>query len=464
VSIGQVLYILLRRSWIIALTLICSLAVAGAILKLVPGRYDASATASIDPGNVNPLEGGGAAPAIGMMQGTLMALVQSQRVATDVVRRLNLTSNPATQEAFRNSKSFGRENIDEWEASSIVTNVVPGFINGTNVLEIKYKSADPNQAALLANTFLAATIDAAIAMKAASGDQTARWFEPQLDNYRKDLQSARVALEQYQAKMNVLSPNSGADTEGSALGAVTADLNSNREVLYALQSRLESGSTDMTNDPSDPDLQMINSLKDRIASSLGEIESAKNTLGSNNPRMIAAATNVATMRKQLAEATDKAKERLKERIEATKKAIASLEQAQAQAQKTLIGAQAQRDRLADLQRDVVFKLEELNARERVAAQAKLQSKLTFVDISPLDKAVPPIAPAFPKPTLVWPASSVGGLALGMILALIAEATDRRVRAPADFRVATSAPLLGVFEASKGRGRIGGRRQGLLPAS
>ena len=116
-SIGQVLYILMRRSWIIALTLICSLAVAGAILKLVPGRYDASATASIDPGNVNPIAGDGGSPAaFGIMQGNLIALVESQRVAPDVVRRLNLTSSPYSGRV-RHLKSFGRENIEDWMAA-----------------------------------------------------------------------------------------------------------------------------------------------------------------------------------------------------------------------------------------------------------------------------------------------------------------------------------------------------------
>ena len=182
--------------------------------------------------------------------------------------------------------------------------------------------------------------------------------------------------------------------------------------------------------------------------------------------MISAAANLATLRKQLDEATDKSRQRLKEKIATTRVQIASLEVAQAQAQKTLIAAQAQRDRLGDLQRDVAFKLEELNGRQRAAAQARLQSKLTFADIAVLDKATAPISPAFPKPLMVIPAAIGGGLALGMILALIAEATDRRIRYPVDFRIATSAPMLGVIEASKRRrGSLGGaRRGGLLPAS
>ena len=466
-SLSQVLYILWRRAWIVALTFICALIVAGGVLLLVPGRYDAIATASIDPGSINPVtESMGASSAVGLMQGNLIELVQSHRVAVDVVRRLNLTASAQSQESYRSSKSFGIESIDDWMAESILKGVDPKFEIGTNVLSIKYKAGEPNQAALIANAFLAATIDASIAMKAAAGDQTANWFAPQLEDLRKDLLAARAALEQYQARTNVVAPTAAAgDTESAALAAVTQDLANNRTLLTALQSRLASGSTDLTNDPSDPDLQMVNTFKEKIASAQADIEAVKNTLGANNPKMVSAAANLTTLRKQLTDATDKAREHLKEKIATTQSQIATLEVAQAQAQKTLIAAQAQRDRLGDLQRDVAFKLDELNARERAAAQARLQSKLTFADIAVLDKAAAPISPAFPKPVLVIPAAIGGGLTLGMILALIAEATDRRIRFAADFSIATAAPMLGVIGASK-RGKIlgAGRRRGLLTAS
>ncbi len=456
-SFNQVFYILLRRLWIILLTFVFALLVAGAVLAFVPGRFDAIATASVDAA-ANPLAdvGSSSATAIGLMQGNLTELVQSERVALDVVKRLNLAA--GAQEDFRRSDSFGRQSIDEWMAAAILRNVEPKFMLGSNVLQIRYKAGDPNQAALIANAFLASSIDASIAMKAASGDQTARWFEPQLDDLRKDLQKARVDLESFQSRTNVVAPTMGSDTESATLAAITQDLSNNRAFLAALQSRLDSGSTDLANDPSDPDLQFINTLKVRIASSESEIETAKNSLGPNNPKMVAASSNLASLRKQLAEATEKSKQHLKEKIASVQSQLASVDVSQAQAQKALIAAQAQRDRLADLQRDVAFKLDELNGRERATAQARLQSKLTFADIAPLDKAVPPISPAFPKPIIVMPAAIAGGLALGIILALIAEATDRRVRFPADFRVATSAPILGVIQASRA-----GRRTRLLPA-
>ena len=468
-SLSQVLYILWRRSWIIALTFLFAILVAGGVLLFVPGRYDAVATASIDPGLIDPVTESATTSnaVIGLVQGNLMQLVSSHRVGVDVVRRLNLTANPNVQAQYRASESFGRQGIEDWMAETILKSVDPKFEMGTNVLSIKYKGADPNQAALIANSFLAATIDSSIAMKAAAGEQTAQWFTPQLDELRKELQAARAALEQFQTRTNIVAPTIGGDSETTALGAVAQDLANNRALLTSLQSRLLSGSMDLANDPTDPDLQLINTLKEKVSSAQAEIEGVKNTLGVNNPKMVSASANLTQLRKQLADATEKAREHLKEKIATTQSQIASLEVAQAEAQKNLIAVQAQRDRLGDLQRDVAFKSDELNARERAAATAKLQSKLTFADIAVLDKASAPINPAFPKPMIVIPGAIAGGLALGMILALIAEATDRRIRCPGDFGTATSVPMLGVIEAStRGRRRLGGGRRGavLAPAS
>ena len=455
-SVSQVLVILLRRVWIVALAFLTTMVVAGGVLLFVPSRYDAIATASIDPGSINPIsETSDAAGSsmIMLMQGNMISLITSERVALDVVKRLNLTASPLVQQSFRGSSSFGHENVDEWMASILLKNVDPKFNLGTNVLSIKYKSDDPNQAALVANAFLAATIDGSIAMKAAAADQTARWFAPQLEDLRKELESARTALATFQAKANMVAPTTGGDSETSQYMAISGELSSATASLTAMQSRLASGSTELSNDPTDPDLQVLAGLKDRLSTSEAAIESAKGVLGANNPKMVADQANLASIRRQIAEATEKMQQHLKERISTTQSQIASLEAAQAQAQKKLIEVQAQRDRMGELQRDVGFRVEQLNARERAAEQAKLQSKLTFSDITVLDKATPPIDPAFPKQIIVIPVGIAAGLALGLLLALLAEATDRRVRFPPDLEFAAPAPFLGSLDAARSRSRL-----------
>ena len=460
-SISQVLVILLRRGWIVMLALLTTMIVAGAILLFVPGRYDAIATASIDPVSVDPIsETSGVAPIL-LMQGNILQLVTSQRVSVDVVKRLNLTANPLVQQSFRNSASFGRESIDEWMASSIVGNVAPGFMGGTNVLSIKYKSGDPNQAALIANAFLAATIDGSVAMKAAAADQTARWFAPQIEELRRDVETARAALQAFQAQTNMVAPTDGGDNETSQYMAVSQQLIAARAQIDAMQSRLASGSTDLSNDPSDPDLQILANLKGKLSSSQSAVDAAKGTIGPNNPRMLAELASQASDRKQLADATEKMRQHLKERIALIQDQMAVLEKEQAQAQKTLITVQGQRSRLGELQHDLVFRSDQLMARQRAADEAKLKSKLTFSDMTPLDKATPPLAPAFPRPMVVIPVGLMAGLVLGLLLALLAEATDRRVRFPIDLEYAASGPFLGQLESvRRARARAGAPRRAL----
>ena len=463
-SVSQILVILLRRAWIVALTVLTTVIVAGGVLLFVPGRYDATATASMDPGNLDPLSEGGSLGAIGLIQGNILSLVASQRVAVDVVKRLNLTNNPAVQENFRKSPSFGHESIEEWMAAGLARNVAPAFAGGTGVLYIKYKSGDPNQAALIANAYLAATIDGSVAMKASEGDQTAQWFAPQLDELRKELEDARTALQAFQAKANMVAIGQGGDRETNQYMAIATELSGARAGLTALQTRLASGSTDLSNDPSDPDLQILGGLKEKVSAAETDNAVSKGILGPSNPKMLAQQANLATLRKQIADATEKMRAHLKERISLVQAQIASLEAEQDQAQKSLIEIQAQRDRLGQLQREVAFRADELSARQRTAEQAKLKSKLTFSDMTVLDKASPPVDPAFPKPFVVMPVGIVAGLALGLILALLAEAADRRVRFPIDLEYSAPAPFLGALDGARGsRSRISSSRRSLRPA-
>jgi uncharacterized protein involved in exopolysaccharide biosynthesis len=256
----------------------------------------------------------------------------------------------------------------------------------------------------------------------------------------------------------------GGDRETSQYMAIAQELSTARASLTALQSRLTSGSTDLSNDPGDPDLQILSGLKEKLTTAEAEIGAAKGQLGSRNPKMVAQQGNVATLRREIAEATEKMRQHLKDRIATTQTQIASLESEQAVSQKALIEVQAQRDRLAQLQRQVAFRVDQLDAREKTAEQAKLKSKLTFSDMTVLDKASPPVAPAFPKPFIVMPVGIAAGLALGLILALLAEAADRRVRFPIDLEYAAPAPFLGAIDGGRrSRARIGASRRGLRPA-
>jgi polysaccharide biosynthesis transport protein len=461
--VNQYLMILWRRGWIIALVFLGAVAVAAAILVMVPPRYDAEATASIDPGFVDPITQTGGMGSTSMMQGNMLELVRSQRVALDVVKRLNLQANPMVQAQYQKSGYLGRESIQDWYAAVMAKYVRPSFVTGSNVLSIRFGSADPNLAALVANAFLAASVDAAVSMKAAAAEQTAQWFAPQLADLRRELADASASLEKFQSQSNVALPTGeAADKESTELTTVTNALSTAKANLVLLQNQLSNDATDLSVDPSDPDLQLLASLKQKLSEAQVWVESSKGSLGANNPKVAAEQSMIASIQKQIPDATarakDKARKHLNDRIAQTQSLIASLEAEQASAQKALIASQARRNQLQEHYRDVRLRVEQLEAEQKMADQAKLHSKLTFADIANLDRAVPPIEPSFPNPFRVIVIALGAGLALGVALALGVEALDRRVRDPFLLEMATSAATLAVIPVTRRASLLGGPRR------
>jgi polysaccharide biosynthesis transport protein len=459
----QVLVILWRRLWIVVLTFASTLAGAGGVLVLVPPRYDAAATASIDPGQGDPITGqvsGGTM--VGLLEGNLAALVKSERVALDVVKRLNLANNPASLADYQNSPAFGRVDINEWLAGEIVKNVDAKFALGTSVLTITYKSPSPVQGALIANSFLSSFIDAAVAMKVSSAQQIAQWFAPQMDKLRADLNGARDRLAEFQREGKLLTPNAGGDSDSAQLMAVTAELSSSKGELAVAESRLNAqasgdAAANSSTDSPDADSQLLESLKAKAAATATEIGRLQAEVGPNNPKLSAQVATLKSLQDQVHSETAVIHDKLVARIDQLKNQIQSLEVARSNAQQEMIAVQGQRARMSALTRDVEFRQEQVDAASKAEAQARLQSQLSFSNISTLDEATPPIDPAFPKPLLVELGGVGLGLALGVIFAFLVEAFDRRIRAASDLDFATSAPLLGTLAgASTSRRRRIGR--------
>ncbi len=155
-SLTLILNVLRRRSWLVGLTFLSTIAGALLLLLLIPARYDAIAVASIDPSQVDPVSGlaGANANSIGIMQGNLVALAKSNQVALAVVKRLNMASDPSAQASFSQSSDSGMIDIQQWLANQLLDHVKADFLLGSNVLNITYKTSSPQQAALLANAFM----------------------------------------------------------------------------------------------------------------------------------------------------------------------------------------------------------------------------------------------------------------------------------------------------------------------
>lgn len=447
---AQIISILWRRAWIIVLAFVSTLAGAGGIMLLVPPRYDAIATASIDPGQVDPVTGqsSGASAMVRIVQGNMVQLAQSQRVATEVVKRLNLARDPSMASAYLRSNSRDRMSIEEWIAAEyLLKNIEAKFTEGTNVLSIKYKTRSPTQAALIANTFMSVFVDSAVELKTNAAQQTARWFEPQMEKMQAELKTARERLAKFQRENNVIAAKDGTDSENSQLVAVTNELSNAKSQLLLLQSQTASdnGAAAKRNMSLLPDSPTLVAIKGNLATVVAELGKLRGEVGENNPKIV---NLLATKRSLEAQITAE----IAARGKALQEQIQFLEKSRADQMQRMISVQGRREELTGLQREVEARQEQVDNATKVAGNARLQSRLSFANISMLDTAVPPGSPAFPKFMVVFALAIGAGMSLGVILALLAEAFDRRIRVPSDLDFAAGAPLLGTLLSTLPPGR------------
>ena len=443
-SINQILSILWRRLWLVLIGLVATVVGAAVVLAVVPPRYEAKATASIDTARADPVTGDSSAGSARGLMGGLMALIESQRIATDVVRRLNLTSDPQLTQQYLASGVSGQLGINEWIAETINKNVDAKSMDGTNVIEIHYRSSSPIQAALVANTFLASFEDAVLDLKVSAAQQTAAWLEPQLEKMRADLEASRDKLTKFQRDTQLLAPGTGGDTDISPLLSTGTDLSGAKAQLLTLQSQLAAIDAGQGASTSLLDSPVLGSLKSSMASVASDLGRLRTELGSNNPKVQALLATQKSLQEQMNVELATIRRTASMRMKALQDQINTLQGNYSDQYGKMINVQAQRDQLASLQREVMFRQEQLDVASKNAASAKMQGQLSFSNITTLDNATPPTSPSFPKVPLIIALALGAGLGLGVIFALIAEALDRRIRVVNDLKYSTDVPLLGVI--------------------
>lgn len=452
-SVHQILSIIWRRLWLVLVGFVATAAGAAIVILVVPPRYDARATASVDFGRADPVTGAEVGPQAGrLLIGTLTSLIESDRTATDVVRRLNLASDPQFSRDYLASGVSGQLGINEWIAQELSKSVNARSMDGTNIIAITYRSSSPIQAALVTNTFLASFEDAVIDMKVTAAQQTASWLEPQLEKLRSDLEASRAKLVAFQNENKLLAVSAGGtDNDISPLVATGNDLSGAKTQLLALQSQLsviDSGQGASAQQTSLLDSQVLSTLKGSLANVNADLGRARTDLGGNNPKVQALIASQRSLQEQISSELGNIRRTATAKIKSLQDQIATLETNYSDQYGKMISVQARRDQFASLQRDVAFRQDQFDTAQKSAASARMQGQLSFSNVTTLDNAIPPSTPSFPKIPLVAALTLGAGLALGIIFALIAEALDRRIRGVSDLQFATDLPLLGTISRTK----------------
>jgi len=430
-SLLQFLRILAARRLIIIVSLLSCVGAAFIVTLLLPPRYEAQSRLMLDLVKPDPVTGTVIATQFARAYTrTQVELVRDQRVASQVVDMFRLDQDPQLQQEYLKADP-GKPDFRTWLTQRIIANTEARLIEGSNILEIAYKASTPQAAKQIADALRQAYIDASLSFRKESARRTADWYADQARKAQQALQQAEAAKTDFERKNNLI-------LEGGT------DLDSTRLQALAGQAGPSGGvaSGPLAPTPSSAQLAQVDA----------SIAQASQTLGPNHPEMLELRNRRAALSAQI----------VQERSAAAAAAGAAARAANAGAGAASQEYQAQRSRVI-AKRDELEQLRRLQAEVDVrreqyvktatrAAELRQEAEVTDAGLTLLGSAVLPSSPAFPNKPLILLGAFGFGLAFGVLLALLLELLNRRVRSVEDMSTIVEVPLLAVITGPSDRGR------------
>src|SRR5712691_298274 len=218
-ALAKVARILWARKWIAATAITSTIVAAYGVAKVLPPRYEAVATVMLDVTEPDAVTGQLiSGPSARQYQRTLLSVLKSDRVALDVVKRLNLARRPEYIEAF-NQETGGKGELTRWIAKSLEDDLNGNLPEIGNLMTVSYRLSDPRMAQQITNAFIEAFVDATLDLKVTPAQQNAKWYDGEIGNLRKDLEEAQARYAAYQNQVGVLGKLDKFDAESDNLKA-----------------------------------------------------------------------------------------------------------------------------------------------------------------------------------------------------------------------------------------------------
>lgn len=439
-TLQQFLLILRARYKVALLAFLVTVATTVVVSLIMPKQYTASATVVIDVKSPDPVSG---LMLQGMMAPGYMAtqidIINSTRVAQDVVKLLKLDTNPTVQTQWRDDTQ-GKGQLVDWLSALLQKNLDVKPSRESNVITIHYTGADPDFAAAVANAFAQAYINVNLDLRLAPARQYAAFFEEQTKTARTKLEAAQKALSDYQLANGITSADERLDYETAKLNETSSQLTGIQGQTTDSQSKRQSSKADTVAEVMQSPL--INGLKADIARLEAKLTESSGNLGKNHPQTQRSEAELATLKAQLVAETRKITSAIDTTYQVSKQREAQLQAALASQKTKVLALNKQRDELNVLRRDIETAQRAFEVVSQRASQTSIESQTNQTNISVLNPATSPAEPSKPRVFLNLLVSIFLGTLLGVGLALMLELANRRVRSAQDLADALDIPLLG----------------------
>ncbi|WP_156680254.1 GNVR domain-containing protein [Sphingomonas profundi] len=414
-------------------------------IALSPRSYVASASLLFEDRR-DPVEDVAAAQEnITALLATQADVLQSEAIATGVARSLNLAASPEATESWRRSTG-GVGDINAWMGRQLLPSldVVPE--RSSRVLTIRYKSADPNSAAAIANTFASSYLDARLRLETDPARTYSRWFEDRTREVRLALEQAQGRLTAFQRKTGIVDVGP-ANTDSARLAELAGQLTSAEAAAADIGAR---AGRSAAQSPEVLSSGVVQGLRSQIAAKTAQVSQLSTEFGPNHPARQAAEAELAALRGKLASETGAAANSVGVASGAAAAKESDL-RGRVEAQRgRMLGMAQERAQLDVLQRDVDSARAAYDAVTQKLGTMRLQSAAPTTNVRQLDTATPPLFPATPNMPLRFLLGTVLGLLLAIGTAVLLELLRPRVRTAAGIQALGGVPVVARIDFQQSR--------------
>lgn len=434
----QLFLILFAHRYAAALAFVV-VAVSGlAYTWYTPKAYQATTDLLVDS-RTDPIAG--AVTTGGNYIATQIAILQSERVAIGVVKRLRIADTPTLVDQWKGATQ-GKVPLENYYANLLRRGLLAEPLRGSNVIRLTFEGADPKFVTAVVNAYAQAYLDLVIDLRVEPVRQYADWFEDRLKTLRDNVEAAQTKLSEYQRENGIVGNDQRADIEGQRLEALLAQLVALQGENMAISSRQKTSSDELS-----PDVQanpVVQSLRAELNKAENKLTEMSISLGPKHPQRVQLDAQVAELKQQLALEIGRVSGGTR-----VAKTTAGLRESELRAvidaqKERVLSLRAERDRVAVLTQDVEAAKRIYDSVLQRSNQLNLEKQTDQANVSILSPAIEPTAPSRPNIPKYLAASLLGALAAALGVALGLEMLNRKVRVVEDITI-DDVPVLGIIE-------------------
>lgn len=453
ISIVQFWRVLQKRQWLVLGTLAFVVLVVTAVSVFLPKRYEASSRVLIDLDGPDDLGLGQVVMPIGLDLNTKLEtqirIAQSDTIAGIVIRQLGLYHNREFAGKLTEPAAVDFDHVDRQRQVKLVNSfhksLIVQLIPKTQIIEVHFRSSDPNMAADVANAVTASYIEHNFQTKYKATLQTSDWLTKQLDDLKKHAEESQESLISFQRKTGILGTDETHNIITDKLEELNKQLSAAEGDRILKEARYRIAMTE------NPELianiapeSVLGALYKQRAEIRAQYAQLAAKYGTSYPRVIELQSELSELDSAIKQEVVKVGESVRAEYQAARTSEEMLAASFATQKQEAYKLNESAIQYAILRRDVESSRDLYEGLLKKLKEAGILAGLKSSNINIVDPASVPIEPVEPKIPMNIALGCMGGLLFGVALAFVVENVDNSIRTPEDIEGYCSLPSLGVI--------------------